>query len=65
LQNVVPRVVALAQSFPWFLVIVDCGRITAYSEVMQLSELTDKEEAAPAKFEDDLAPTADHLGGKT
>jgi hypothetical protein len=28
LQNVVPRVVALAQSFPWFLVIVDCGRIT-------------------------------------
>src|ERR1700746_429220 len=23
LQNVVPRVVALAQSFPWFLVIVD------------------------------------------
>jgi hypothetical protein len=35
------------------------------SEVMQLSELTDKEETAPAKFEDDLAPTADHLGGKT
>jgi hypothetical protein len=39
--------------------------MTAYSEVMQLSELTDKEETAPAKFEDDLAPTADHLGGKT
>src|ERR1700749_2646165 len=32
LQNVVPRVVAPAQSLPWFLVIVDCGRITGNSE---------------------------------
>src|SRR5579871_1055080 len=33
LQNVVPRVVALAQLFRCPLAIVDCGRITGNSEV--------------------------------
>jgi hypothetical protein len=36
LQNVVPRVVVLAQSFPWFLVIVDCVRIAAKREVIPI-----------------------------
>jgi hypothetical protein len=35
LQDVVPRVVALAQSFPWFLVIVDCDVSPPKPEVIK------------------------------
>jgi hypothetical protein len=39
-------------------------RLPSKGEFMRSSGMTGKQETVPAKFEDDLAPTANHSGGK-
>jgi len=40
------------------------GADTRLSRFLGSGRITGKEETAPAEFEDDLAPTANHSGGK-